>query len=127
MFQGEKEEFNNLVKGIVHECDRMLRIEHDKVIQVDSKPEHGGDNNSEPENKKGFPWKFYMIYAHALLELGLQNETASIKDDATLLDYVDTAIERLQQALEITQEPDEKEEIMAVKCRAFLLKVMSFA
>ncbi|KAJ3032424.1 hypothetical protein HK097_005247, partial [Rhizophlyctis rosea] len=84
--KGDSDEALMLYRGIIHECDKLLRLKNNDLPTTSSlEPTTSPSDPTTP-----FPPQFYLIYSNALEQLGL----LSSPDD--LPKYLEAAIERLQ-------------------------------
>lgn len=91
----------SMVRGMVHECDRILR-------KSDSAMETGTDEDDEDWTTP-LPWSFHYIYAWALYRLSIfEDELLSEKKSASSMqEFQMTALERAQRARELLASPQQ--------------------
>ncbi|KAJ3197643.1 inhibitor of Brome mosaic virus [Irineochytrium annulatum] len=95
----EHEDGKLLIQGVVHECDRILRV----------------SSKSETDRAKGgLPWDFFLIYGLALYRLALvirDAEGEAEEDGAAFTeacDFLDAAVDRFNNGVEALEAEVEK-------------------
>ncbi|KAJ3103198.1 inhibitor of Brome mosaic virus [Phlyctochytrium planicorne] len=86
--EGAAEEGAMLLRGVIHECDRMLRARDNAETNNDLEP---------------LTWEFHFIYGSSLFRLGLlgmEEESEETSGEETPLAFLDAAIDRFEAGLE---------------------------
>ncbi|KAJ3213263.1 inhibitor of Brome mosaic virus [Dinochytrium kinnereticum] len=87
--EGDAEEGSMLLRGVIHECDRILRVR---------------DSADSTDGLEPLTWEFHFIYGSALYKLGLltmnDDEEEEKGDDESTLAFLDAAVERFETGLE---------------------------
>jgi hypothetical protein len=103
--EGDKERSSlMLFRGVVHECDKMIRIRQDKLKE--SVPQATEEELNmlleRIKDNKILPQEFYLIYANALFYLSLLEDLNGHKSiDESTAAFLDESIYRIQHALEM--------------------------
>ncbi len=110
-FEGSVDELVPLLNGVVHECDRMLRLRD----AIEEQQVEDLKNEKKPEINA----MFYYIYAHALLALAEkkldmvsalpeteENDEQFVQDVDDVMAYLDACLERIESGKELVQADD---------------------
>ncbi|KAJ3032686.1 hypothetical protein HDV00_007206 [Rhizophlyctis rosea] len=96
--KGERDEALMLFRGVIHECDKLLR-QRDGALPESAQSDSSSTETTTTKPSTSFPSKFYLVYSNALERLGLLADT----DEAASEEwpkYLEAAAERLQWGLE---------------------------
>ncbi|KAI9017031.1 hypothetical protein BC832DRAFT_4742 [Gaertneriomyces semiglobifer] len=114
---GDIEGALDLLRGCIHECDKILRIKDGVIPAPKDEREDGEDgpssSTSQPNLDAPIPPEFYLVYGNALFQLGVLT-AGSEEGEESLMDYLNAAAERLERGLERALE-DGLPEPLAVK------------
>ncbi|KAI8894876.1 hypothetical protein BC833DRAFT_603209 [Globomyces pollinis-pini] len=86
-----------LFRGVVHECDKMIRIRHGDIPNADEEERELLENSIKA--CPVLPYSFYLTYANALYHLSLIDS-----DDPK--SFLDVAMEMAEKALDLEQAPE---------------------
>ncbi|KAI8904201.1 nuclear pore complex subunit Nro1-domain-containing protein [Powellomyces hirtus] len=122
---GDIEGAEDLFRGCVHECDKILRI-HDGAIPPSSDSPADAPTSTDLTILAPLSSEFHLVYGNALLQLGLclragQKMKDDVKSDDSFMEYLREARERLEIGLEwAIEEKADEFRIRATLCRVCL-------